>query len=97
MYVWVNTDQTTDQTTPRDGLLEVYRERVAFLERELERKDAILLNMTEAMKATSPLAHEEPSAPPESPETATVEETEHHPGGVQEGAQRPWWRRLFGG
>jgi hypothetical protein len=30
------------------------RDRVAFLEEELRRKDAILLNMTEAMKALNP-------------------------------------------
>jgi hypothetical protein len=38
-----------------------------------------------------------PSEPSESPETATVEEAEPYPGGVQEGAQTPWWRRVFRG
>jgi len=40
---------------------------------------------------------EAPSEPRETPEPATEEEAERHPGGVQEGAQRPWWRRVFGG
>jgi hypothetical protein len=40
---------------------------------------------------------EAPSEPPESPETATEGEAEPRPGGAQEGAQRPWWRRVFGG
>ena len=43
------------------------RDQVRFLERELERKDAILLNMTEAMKAIAPPVQEE--APQELPET----------------------------
>jgi len=37
------------------------------------------------------------SEPRESPETATEGEAEPRPGGAQEGAQRPWWRRMFGG
>jgi hypothetical protein len=40
---------------------------------------------------------EAPTEPQESPETATEQEAEPHPGGAQEGAQRPWWRRVFGG
>jgi hypothetical protein len=73
-----------------------------FLRRQLEHKDAILLNMTEAMKALNPPAQEAPSEARESPETgeeqqgrgrqpqsATVES--------QEPIQRPWWRRVFGG
>jgi hypothetical protein len=71
------------------------RDRVEFLQRELERKDAILLNMTEAMKAISPPAQEEPiHEPRESPVTPTGE-----PGGGEVSdipPQRSWWRRLFG-
>jgi uncharacterized small protein (DUF1192 family) len=43
------------------------RERIAFLERELERKDAILLNMTEAMKAIAPPSEEASYTSPPSP------------------------------
>jgi hypothetical protein len=39
---------------------------------------------------------EAPSEPRESPETATEGEAEPRPGGGLEGAQRPWWRRIFG-
>jgi hypothetical protein len=71
-----------------------------FLRRELERKDAILLNMTEAMKALSPPAQEEASEPRESPQTAEEELDRVEPrlatGGAQESAHRPWWRRMFG-
>jgi hypothetical protein len=42
-------------------------------------------------------SEEPPSETRESPWTATEQESEQHPGGVQQGAQRPWWRRWFGG
>jgi hypothetical protein len=84
-----------------EALLSEMRDRVAFLERELERKDAILLNMTEAMKAIAPPANEEPlQEASEAPQTATEQPGR---GGAQtplpeaqEGEQRPWWRRWFG-
>ena len=65
-----------------------------FLRRELERKDAILLNMTEAMKALSP-----PSEARESPQTVeeASEGAEAHPAteepqeGVQAPERRRWW------
>jgi len=37
------------------------------------------------------------SEPRESSDTATEGEAEQHPGGGQEAAERPWWRRWFGG
>jgi uncharacterized small protein (DUF1192 family) len=84
-------------------LVEELRDRIEFLQRELERKDAILLNMTEAMKALNPPApQEEPPLEPREARTAATEQ----PGRVgpqpavesaQEGSQRaPWWRRIFG-
>ena len=109
VYVFVDSDQDTvhpqaeDQgSRPRgrqaaDPLVEELRDRVQFLERELERKDAILLNMTEAMKALNPPASQEP---PEAPLSA--EEVAEGPAPTDAGArpssasQRPWWRRIFG-
>jgi hypothetical protein len=89
----------TDMPDESSALMSEMRDRIAFLERELERKDAILLNMTEAMKAIAPPAQEESSEPREAPVTATEEMREARPasGGAQEGAKRPWWRRWFGG
>jgi len=95
------------RTPERDALISQMQERLAFLERELEvrseeirRRDTIIMNMTEAMKALSPPPQEASSEPRESPETAmgASEGREPHPatGGTQEGVQRPWWRRVFG-
>jgi hypothetical protein len=63
-----------------------------FLRRELERKDTILLNMTEAMKALNAPTREESSEARESPESPSPSETPTSTGGeAQEGTQRRWW------
>jgi hypothetical protein len=108
VYVLLDADQARpghDQYTGRPGesstLISEMRSRIQFLEDELQRKDAILLNMTEAMKALSPPSQEAPPDERESPKTTT--DSEHRapprPGteGTQEDVQRPWWRRMFGG
>jgi hypothetical protein len=83
------------------------RARVELLEQELERAHELLQSAEERDRETRrllaaaleriPPQLEAPSEPREPPETATAEEAEQQPRGVQEGAQRPWWRRVFGG
>jgi hypothetical protein len=181
VWVVLDTDQDAaskvrDADQPQsasDALISEMRNRIAFLEQEMEawreesrRKDTIIMNMTEAMKALNPPAPEASSEaresdvspgpigelgelreeldaertrremaestlregmaeeqrrreeaererddlrrelfPPgearESPQTAREEpaRAEPRPDRVeaQEGAQRPWWRRMFGG
>jgi hypothetical protein len=181
VWVVLDTDQDSaskvrDADQPQsasDALISEMRNRIAFLEQEMEawreesrRKDTIIMNMTEAMKALNPPAPEGSSEaresdvspgpigelgelreeldaertrremaestlregmaeeqrrreeaererddlrrelfPPgearESPQTAREEpaRAEPRPDRVeaQEGAQRPWWRRMFGG
>jgi hypothetical protein len=181
VWVVLDTDQDAaskvrDADQPQsasDALISEMRNRIAFLEQEMEawreesrRKDTIIMNMTEAMKALNPPAPEGSSEaresdvspgpigelgelreeldaertrremaestlregmaeeqrrreeaererddlrrelfPPgearESPQTAREEpaRAEPRPDRVeaQEGAQRPWWRRIFGG
>jgi chromosome segregation ATPase len=181
VWVALDTDQDAaskvrDADQPQsasDALISEMRNRIAFLEQEMEawreesrRKDTIIMNMTEAMKALNPPAPEASSearesdvspgpigelgelreeldaertrremaestlregmaeeqrrreeaererddlrrelVPPgearESPQTAREEpaRAEPRPDRVeaQEGAQRPWWRRMFGG
>ena len=68
-------------TTPESGtLISEMPSRINFLEEEIRRKDAILLSMTEAMKAINP-----PPEPRESPREATEEK--EGKGGTPE---RPW-------
>jgi excisionase family DNA binding protein len=91
-----------------EPLMSEMQARISLLESELEawreesrRKDTIIMNMTEAMKAIAPPTQEEPpQEPPEAPQTAR-----EGPGRVghqpsleepQRALERPWWRRIFG-
>jgi predicted ArsR family transcriptional regulator len=104
LYVYLDT-RDTGRDEVRDSSYDMLVRRLEneneFLRRELERKDTILLNMTEAMKAIAPPAQEGASDERESPETVEEAPDRAEPqsatGGAQEGARRPWWRRVFGG
>jgi hypothetical protein len=92
-----NDDRTKDQT----ALVDELRDRVAFLERELEtrteenrRKDHLLAAALERIPALvpPPEAPESPDTPSEPvPGSKTPPEAETAPERV------PWWRRMFGG
>ena len=103
LYVYLDT-QDIGRDKVRESSYDMLVRRLEneneFLRRELERKDAILLNMTEAMKALNPPAPEESSEARESPQAAQEEPERAEPRPVtvesQESVQRPWWRRVFG-
>lgn len=103
VYVYLSPSETVYKThqdarvdeaskTVQDRYIRSLEDQIAFLRRELERKDAILLNLSSKIPELEP---------PESPETVeeTSEGVEPHPGTEepQEAVQRPWWRRWFGG
>ena len=72
------------------ALVSELHERIAFLEREIEDKDAILLNIAEAVKDISPpTQEEEPSEPPEAPQTATQQPGKVEPQPTVESAPEP--------
>jgi len=100
--------QTSDQTM---ALITSLQDQVAYLRGELSRreethleesrrKDSIIAALTQRIPEIEAPASEAPEER-ESPQTAAEasEGREPHPaaGGAQEGAQRPWWRRVFGG
>jgi excisionase family DNA binding protein len=65
------------RTPERDALISEMQQRLALLERELDvrteeirRRDTIIMNMTEAMKALNPPAPEDSSAAREFPESS---------------------------
>jgi predicted transcriptional regulator len=104
LYVYLDTHDTGRdkiRESSYDMLVRRLENENEFLRRELERKDTILLNMTEAMKALNPPAREEPSDEREAPQTVeeASDRAEPRPAtpGPQEGARRPWWRRMFRG
>ena len=84
-----DTGQVAASKTVQDAYVRSLEDQISFLRRELERKDAILLNLTERIPQLE--APQEHARAPEGsePRSATVS--------TQEAAQRPWWRRIFGG
>jgi excisionase family DNA binding protein len=104
------TDRPTAQAQPtsvpgEDSLYQEMQARIRYLESQVEeerearrRADTLLARLMDRLPEL-----EAPSEPQESPETVEEEperaEREPQPatGGAQEGAQRPWWRRVFGG
>jgi excisionase family DNA binding protein len=104
-------DEGQDITGPGPALVEELRDRIAFLEgqlqgreEEIRRRDAILMNMTEAMKALGP-PREPSEEPSQSAEPGPTASTPPDVGEGQEAASerpdseapRSWWRRMFGG
>jgi len=75
--VWIllgegQANRPVDDQSETNTLISEMRARIEFLEEEHKRKDAILLNMTEAMKALSPPPEENP--PAHEQETSTAAE-----------------------
>jgi len=99
------------EPTDQPGLVEELRDRVASLERQLERRGdeterlhQIIAGLAQANaeQARTIRAIEAPQEAREDPETVeeAPEGAEPRPatGGAQETTQRrPWWRRVFGG
>jgi hypothetical protein len=84
-------------------LVDELRDRVRYLERQVEeerdarrRADTLLARLMDRvpeLESTSE-ARESPETVEEAPERV---ESRSDVGGEQEGVQRPWWRRMFGG
>jgi hypothetical protein len=94
-----DTDTTRDATrtdTSRDEAMEILRDQVTFLQRELERKDALLLNMTEVMKALNPPQDSSRGAR-DGDLTASREQGDGDvPPSEAKQERRSWWARLLG-
>ncbi len=122
-YVYIDTstsglDESIDKSKYEskvemlERLIEGQQDRIAFLERELERRGEetarlhqIVAGLTQANArlASRVPELEAPASPeaPEAPETAQEgpegAEPRSSTPGPEEAAQRPWWRRVFGG
>ena len=112
VHVWVNGDSTETRPRldgEPSALISAKDETIRVLSEQLEserearrRADTIIAQLTQANAALAARVPEL-EAPQKSPEAAeTVEDeperTDFRPsvGEVEEGAQRPWWRRVFG-
>ena len=106
VYVWVNDNPDADsnsvhpetQVEAWQELIDELRDRVRSLEesnRENRRIIAALTQRIPELEApASPEARESPETVEEEPES--TEEPRSGAGDAQEGARRPWWRRIFG-
>ncbi len=83
VYVYLDTAGPEADEVP-DKYVARLENELEFLRGELQRKDAILLNMTESIKALR--APEDPVQEQEPPEST----------GGPENQSSPWWRRVFG-
>jgi hypothetical protein len=104
VYVWVNVNPDADPNTVHPEphveawreLIEELRDRVRSLEdanRENRRIIAALTSRIPELEAPS-----EPSdRPPNAGAGLAREEPQAATEGAQEGSERPWWRRVFGG
>jgi|SRR5215207_1557523 len=86
-----------DQPHDQSQLVERMASEIEFLRGELQRKDAILLSMTEGLKSL-----EAPTEATEAPETASEETYTTHAPPEAHGPpgeaprKRSWWREFFG-
>ena len=114
VYVFVEPDQdTVHPESQKEGssspLIEVLRDEISHLRRESERKDAIIMSLSQSnaelsrtIRAIEAPAPPEATEPPEAPTEATEQPGRVEPQasveGTQEGAEHvSWWRRVFGG
>ena len=106
IFVYVDTSETShgtgmsksrdaSQGQSRDELLEVYRDQVEFLRRELERKDTLLMSLMQRVPEL-----EAAPEPRNAPETAAEGAADNNRGNdlpleLQEPAQRRSWLHRF--
>jgi TolA-binding protein len=109
VYVLIDSDMArhiddipTDRPGESDALISQMQGRIESLERQLERaeeRDRENRRIIAALTSRIP-AIEAPQDVSEAPQTAQDSSEGAAPrpdtAGAQEGAQRPWWRRVFG-
>ena len=107
VYVYLDPDQSQtgrqpdgDQARP-DALAGELRDRIRYLERQIEeerearrRADTLLAQLMQRIPELE--APQEPTEAAETPPESDRAEPRPATGGAQEGAQRPWWRRVLG-
>jgi predicted ArsR family transcriptional regulator len=97
LYVYLDRDQDNVPEPFRDRYLTSLEDRVRTLEGEVYRQQAIILNMTEAMKTLNPPAQAEPVEARESPASPGPTQTPTPaPGAPQAATQRPQGGTLRG-
>ena len=106
LYVMLESEPTPDPTR-RTEMIEVLREQVEYLRGQLDRRDEelrehrrLLAGFIERIpELEAPSSSPNATESPETPSTDASRVDDIGAGGTapQEGARRPWWRRVFGG
>jgi hypothetical protein len=85
VYVLLSEERPTDQAADQSELVEelrrtneLLREVITTREEEIRRRDTIIMNMTEAMKALNPPSPEDSSEARESPEPGEEQQGRGH-------------------
>jgi hypothetical protein len=102
VYVLVGDQGATDQPdqqTDQAPLVEALRDEIAHLRRESERKDTIIMSLSQSNAELSRTIRAIEALEPAPPRPGTPTPAEAN-GGPQAAAQEPervsWWRRIFG-
>ena len=103
-------NQATNTGAPADQseLVDAMQDQIRYLREQLDaeraarteerrRHDTIVAQLTNRIPAIEAPAEETPEAPEPGEEQQGRGEPHPDAPGPQEGAQRPWWRRVFGG
>ena len=104
VHVYLDESHTPPQDT-HDDLVDALRDQVEVLKTELadwkaeaQRKDTIIMSLTQRIPEIEPPVQEPPEAPIEATEQPGRVEPQAAVGGAQEGSEHvSWWRRMFGG
>jgi excisionase family DNA binding protein len=96
LYIFLDSNEDKFPEPFQERYMRSLEDRVRTLEDEVYRQQAIILSMSQSMQALTGA-----SEPRESPETVEEPERAEEPRSdaeeAQEGSQRRWWRRWFGG
>lgn len=99
-YVWVDVPDEGEDAYEAVQVVDVLQDEITHLRRESERKDAIIMQLSQANseQARTIRAIEAPAQ--EAAESVGAEEGGRGPGpsggGAERASERPWWRRVFG-
>jgi hypothetical protein len=109
VYVYLDLSQDLshpESRTDHEAALRAKEETIRLLREQLEQANErdrenrrIIAALTSRIPELPPAASQQPSETPDSAAAGPVEPTPSEPteGPLTEGAQRPWWRRVFGG
>jgi hypothetical protein len=101
VYVRLDSDTTPVNTGDQTALVEALRDQVGMLKHQLNTEQAASAELRRIIAALTSRIPEleaprqEPEAPTEDTEQPVRVESQAV-GQAQEGAERPWWRRMFG-